>query len=72
MSRFPVEEIERQVSWMGYRKAKSPKRYLMAAIEGNYAPPVEVRKNVPMGDSGNKASNRETVERVVTGVDAVP
>lgn len=45
IARFPIEKIERQIAWMGFRKAKSPKRYLMAAIEGDYDAPVEVRKS---------------------------
>lgn len=43
LSSFPQDMIEDQLEWLPYRRAKSPARYLMAAIEGNYDEPFAIR-----------------------------
>ena len=43
IERYPRERIERQIDWLPYRNAKSPARYLLAAIENDYEAPVTVR-----------------------------
>jgi hypothetical protein len=40
---YPLDQIERQLDWLPYRKAKDPARFLMAAIEGRYDAPPLVR-----------------------------
>lgn len=39
---FPLEVIQQQLDWLPYREARLPARFLVAAIENNYDPPVEV------------------------------
>lgn len=43
VSRFPIERIQRQLYYLPYRHAKSPARFLMAAIESDYEPPLALR-----------------------------
>lgn len=43
LSRFDPAVVRRQLEWMPHRGAKNPARYLVAAIENNYDPPVAVR-----------------------------
>ena len=43
LSHHPLERIERQLSWLPYRKAKSPARFLVAAIENDYEEPPVLR-----------------------------
>lgn len=43
LGRFDLGRVRRQVSWMPHRGAKTPARYLMAAIENDYDPPVAAR-----------------------------
>ncbi len=43
LSRFDLGQVLSQIEWMPHRGAKNPARYLMAAIENNYEPPVAVR-----------------------------
>lgn len=43
LSRFDLGIVSSQLDWMPYRGAKNPSRYLMAAIENNYDPPVAAR-----------------------------
>ena len=40
---YPLESIFEQIEWLPLRGAKSPVRYLIAAIEGDYEPPAKVR-----------------------------
>ena len=39
VNRFSKEEIERQITWLPYRAAKTRASLLIAAIENNYEPP---------------------------------
>lgn len=43
LERYPHERIERQLEWLPHRNAKSPARFLMAAVENDYDPPPVVR-----------------------------
>jgi hypothetical protein len=43
--RFDIDQIRRQLSWLPYRQAKSPARYLVAAIEGDYQAPSALRQH---------------------------
>lgn len=36
---YPVEEIERQLLYLPYRKAKRPNAFIIEAVRGNYSPP---------------------------------
>ena len=54
LARFDLGEIERQVSWLPQRNAKNPARFLAAAIEGSYEPPLGVRPR--QGRMGEDAS----------------
>jgi len=38
---YPVEEIERQLLYLPYRKAKRPNAFIIEAVRGNYSPPKE-------------------------------
>jgi len=41
LARFDVDRVERQLDWLPRRRAKSPLRFLLAAIENDYeAPPL--------------------------------
>ena len=44
LSEHALEDIRQQLVWIRMRGAKKPGRYLVAAIEGNYGPPLSVRK----------------------------
>jgi hypothetical protein len=46
--RYPVDQIERQLDWLPYRRAKDPARFLIAAVEGQYEPPPLVRLDQAM------------------------
>lgn len=41
---FGVEAVRRQLDWLPYRHAKSPARFLMAAVEGDYERPPALRR----------------------------
>lgn len=43
ITQYPQERIERQLAWLPHRRAKSPARFLMAAIENDYDPPPVIR-----------------------------
>ncbi len=43
LSRFDLSIVSSQLDWLPHRGAKNPSRYLQAAIENNYEPPVAVR-----------------------------
>ena len=55
LGRFDLGRVRRQVSWMPHRGAKNPARYLMAAIENDYDPPVAARLRPP--GSGEQAGS---------------
>lgn len=38
---YPVEEIERQLLYLPYRKAKRPNAFIIEAVRGKYSPPKE-------------------------------
>lgn len=44
MDQFEHGRIRRQLLWLPYRHARNPSAYLLAAIEGNYAPPPLLRR----------------------------
>lgn len=43
LARFDMGRIERQLDWLPHRRAKSPLRFLLAAIENDYEAPPAVR-----------------------------
>lgn len=47
VSVYPLERIERQISWMEHRNAKVPSRFLIAAIHNDYGPPDVARHRFP-------------------------
>lgn len=51
LARFPVAEVQRQVEWLPLRNAKSPSRFLLAAIEGDYDPPLAIRREASQPSS---------------------
>ena len=54
LGHFDLAVVRRQSEWMPHRAAKSPARYLAAAIEGDYEAPMAVRlQHVTMGTPGN-------------------
>ena len=53
LARFDVERVGRQLDWLPHRNAKSPARFLAAAIEHDYeAPPVVRLQQAPVQASG--------------------
>ena len=59
LGRFDLGRVRRQVSWMPHRGAKNPARYLMAAIENDYDPPVAARlRHAGLGEAeGTRADS---------------
>ncbi len=69
LSRHPLERVERQLSWLPYRRAKSPARFLLSAIEKDYEEPPALRleramqelngagSDVPAGGGGSPAAD---------------
>ncbi len=43
LANFPQSMIEDQLAWLPYRHAKSPSRYLIAAIKGDYDEPFAMK-----------------------------
>jgi hypothetical protein len=41
LAHYPYEEIERQLDFLPYRKAKRPEAFIMDAVRKNYSPPKE-------------------------------
>lgn len=39
---FPPEEVEQQLEWLPYRKAKRPEAFIIEAVRNRYSPPKEV------------------------------
>jgi hypothetical protein len=46
LTRFDADRILRQVRWLPFRKANSPTRLLIAAIEGDYEVPIGLRRQI--------------------------
>lgn len=63
LSRFDLGAIERQLAWLSQRHAKSPARFLAAAIEGHYDPPMALRLQAQDKVNG-KVNHGETNEAV--------
>lgn len=56
LARFDLRRVERQLEWIGHRNAKSPDRFLVAAIEGDYEiPPALRRQGAPESGAGAAA-----------------
>lgn len=49
LEEYGLEACQRQLEWLPLRSAKSPGRYIVAAIEGNYGPPRGIRPFVTPG-----------------------
>lgn len=41
MLSFPLDDLEAQLNWLPYRKAKRPGAFLINAVRRNYSPPKE-------------------------------
>lgn len=41
---YPPDHIQRQLDWLPLRHARNPAAYLLAAIEGDYEPPLAARR----------------------------
>ena len=41
LSEYPLEDVERQLTYLPFRKAKRPGAFLVEAIRSNYSPPKE-------------------------------
>jgi len=63
MARFDAARILRQVRWLPFRKANSPSRLLIAAIEGDYEAPVALRRlPVPSEMPDEEVANQPPTE----------
>ncbi len=49
IEQYPHERIGRQLDWLPHRRAKSPARFLMAAVENDYDPPPTLRPRLAHG-----------------------
>ena len=66
---FPHEHIERQLTWLPYRRARNPVAFLLSAIEHNYDPPLGVPR-IPARSSratgeptdGGRGGNADALE----------
>jgi len=52
LSRFDLGAVERQIAWLPQRNAKTPARFLVAAIEGGYDRPSGARHPAPAASTG--------------------
>lgn len=59
LARFPLEAIERQLTWMPDRNAKQPARFLAAAIEGDYEMPPALRRRAVLAAALREQNERE-------------
>lgn len=50
ISQFLLPEIERQLEWLPYRRAKNPAAFLVAAIEGGYDEPPALKVRHEAGE----------------------
>lgn len=41
MLSFPLDDLEAQLNWLPYRKAKRPGAFLINAVRRNYSPPKD-------------------------------
>lgn len=41
LSSYPLEDIERQLQYLPYRKAKRPEAFIIEAVRNGYSPPKE-------------------------------
>lgn len=41
LSKYPLEQIQRQLDWLPHRKAKRPSAFIVEAIRKNYSAPKE-------------------------------
>lgn len=68
---YPLPRIEQQVEWLPLRHARNPVGFLMAAIEGDYEPPLAVRlqaiENEADGEIGETAEEVLPAESVAGG-----
>lgn len=55
---YPPDEVTDQINWLPWRGAKSPARFVVAAIAGRYEPPPQARPPDP-GLSAGTAERRE-------------
>jgi hypothetical protein len=64
---YPLERIERQLSWMGMRRALHPARFLRAAIVGDYEPPEYVRRQKDRQyERGQEPQEQQAVDGIET------
>jgi len=59
LTRFDLGAVERQITWLPGRNAKNPARFLAAAIEGTYDPPLALRQQVTPTDEGGQGKDRQ-------------
>ncbi len=57
IAQYPQERIERQLAWLPHRRAKSPARFLMAAIENDYDPPPVIRLQQAQAQTDGQPAN---------------
>jgi hypothetical protein len=58
VTRFDAETIRCQIRWLPFRHAHSPARFLVAAIEGDYAPPRSLpEERFHSGDNTNEEAH---------------
>lgn len=56
----PLEQIQEQIKWLPLRNAKSPARFIVAAIQNRYLPPPQARSRpAPPIDSVHAEENEE-------------
>lgn len=50
VKQYPYEQIEQQLQWLPYRRAKDPARFVVAAIENRYDAPPPTRVDQAMAE----------------------
>lgn len=65
LSRFDLAHIQRQIEWLPLRQAKSPSRFLLAAIEGDYEPPPVLRLRRDLAQSQAEQGPQSTAEQAL-------
>jgi hypothetical protein len=60
---YPHERIRQQLEWLPLRHARNPAGFLLAAIEGDYDPPMAVRLQQQRSREVAKGVNGETGEK---------
>lgn len=60
---YALEDIQNQLDWLKHRGAKSPGRFVVAAIQGRYEPPARVRLEQAVAEENMRESEQEVAQQ---------